>query len=146
MVYAEITKTRRNAYTGNPQGVPLLRLKTRIGDQAPQVISECFSALLQLAPADSLAIVAGFLFDPKEQICELAALTLGESRLEEAFDLLRNCWEQTRNVELRRTLLLAIGMLRQDKAIDFLISYYVRIITYDKSRDENDEVCRKESV
>ncbi|MBN3905013.1 MAG: hypothetical protein HWQ35_00005 [Nostoc sp. NMS1] len=36
-------------------------------------------------------MVAGFLFDPKEQICELAALTLGESRLEEAFDLLRIC-------------------------------------------------------
>ncbi|MDZ8224990.1 hypothetical protein [Nostoc sp. ChiVER01] len=32
------------AYIRNPQGVPLLRLKTRIGDQAPQVISECFSA------------------------------------------------------------------------------------------------------
>ncbi|MEH2220269.1 MAG: HEAT repeat domain-containing protein [Nostoc sp.] len=118
---ARVAAAKAIAYTGNPQGVPLLRLKTRIGDQAPQVISECFSALLQLAPTDSVAIVASFLFDRKEQICELAALTLGESRLEEAFDILRNCWQQTRNVELRRTLLLAIGMLRQDKAIDFLI-------------------------
>ncbi len=125
------------AYTGNPQGVPLLRFKTRIGDQAPQVISECFSGLLQLAPADSLAIVASFLFDPKEQICELAALTLGESRLEEAFDLLRNCWEQTRNVELRRTLLLAIGMLRQDKAIDYLIS----LVAQGKDIDAKDAIA-----
>ncbi|MBN3908292.1 MAG: hypothetical protein HWQ35_17645 [Nostoc sp. NMS1] len=134
---ARVAAVKAIAYTGNPQGVPLLRLKTRIGDQAPQVISECFSALLQLAPTDSLAIVAGFLFDPKEQICELAALTLGESRLEKAFDHLRNCWEQTRNVELRRTLLLAIGMLRQDKAIDFLIS----LVAQGKDIDAKDAIA-----
>ncbi|MBH8574834.1 hypothetical protein I8752_17765 [Nostocaceae cyanobacterium CENA369] len=119
---ARVAAAKAIAYTGNPQGVPLLRLKIRIGDRAPQVIEECFNALLQLAPTESLAIVAGFLFHPESQICELAALALGESRLEPAFDLLKSCWEQTTNIELRRTLLLAVAMLRQDKAIDFLIS------------------------
>nr|WP_322710887.1 HEAT repeat domain-containing protein [Nostoc sp. ChiSLP03a]MDZ8212029.1 hypothetical protein [Nostoc sp. ChiSLP03a] len=64
-------------------------------------------------------------------------MTLGSSRLEEAFDLLRNCWEQTRNLELRRTLLLAIGMLRQDKAIDFLIS----LVAQEKDIDAKDAIA-----
>jgi hypothetical protein len=119
---ARVAAAKAIAYTENPQGVPLLRLKIRIGDRVPQVIEECFNALLQLDPVNSLAIVAGFLFDANEQICELAALALSGSRLEQAFDLLKSCWEQTINVELRRTLLLAVAMLRQDKAIDFLIS------------------------
>ncbi|MBD2731521.1 hypothetical protein H6G96_35840 [Nostoc sp. FACHB-892] len=62
---------------------------------------------------------------------------MGESRLQEAFDLLRNCWGQTRNVELRRTLLLAIGMLRQDKAIDFLIS----LVAQGKDIDAKDAIA-----
>jgi hypothetical protein len=133
---ARVAAAKAIAYTGNPQGVPLLRLKTRIGDPAPQVIEECFNALLQLAPTDSLTLVAGFLFDPEEQICELAALTLGSSRLEPAFDLLKSCWEQTRKVELRRTLLLAIAMLRQDQPIDFLIS----LVAQGKDIDAKDAI------
>jgi hypothetical protein len=57
---ARVAVAKAIAYTGNPQGVPLLRLKTRIGDQAAQVISECFTALLQLAPTDSLASPASW--------------------------------------------------------------------------------------
>ncbi len=133
---ARVAAVKAIAYTGNPQGVPLLRLKTRIGDEAPQVIEECLNALLQLAPTDSLALVAGFLFDPEEQICELAALTLGSSRLEPAFDLLKSCWEQTRKVELRRTLLLAIAMLRLDQPIDFLIS----LVAQGKDIDAKDAI------
>ncbi|MDZ8185572.1 MAG: hypothetical protein RMX96_12045 [Nostoc sp. ChiSLP02] len=119
---ARVAAAKAIAYTGNPQGVPLLRLKTRIGDKAPQVMEECFTALLQLAPTDSLALVASFLFHPEDRICELAALALGESRLEPAFELLKSCWQQTRKVEFRRTLLLAIAMLRQNQGLDFLIS------------------------
>ncbi|MEC4814927.1 MAG: hypothetical protein SAK29_16850 [Scytonema sp. PMC 1069.18] len=134
---ARVGAAKAIAYTGNSQGVPLLRLKVRMGDKAPQVLSECFTALLQLAPTQSLPLVASFLDNPEEQVCELAALALGESRLYEAFHTLKTWWERTRNAELRRTGLLAIAMLRHDEAFEFLIS----LIHDDKSTDAKDAIA-----
>lgn len=119
---ARVAAAKAIAYSANPQGVPLLRLKVLVGDEAPQVLSECFIALLQLAPAQSLPLVASFLLASEEQVCELAALALGESRLHEAFDPLRSWWEKSNSVELRRIGLLTIAMLRHENALEFLVS------------------------
>ncbi len=119
---ARIGATRAIAYAENPQGVPLLRLKVKIGDADPQVLSECFVALFQLAPVQSLSLVAGFLDHPEEQICEMAALALGESRILEAFPILSHWWGRIRQPELRKTGLLAIAMLRHEVALEFLRS------------------------
>jgi HEAT repeats len=119
---ARIGAARAIAYSENPQGVPLLRLKVKVGDKDPQVLSECFMGLLKLAPAQSLTLVAEFLNRPEAQICEMAALALGESRLQAAFSILRDWWQRTRNAELRQSALLAIAMLRQDAALEFLLA------------------------
>ncbi len=119
---ARIGAARAIAYSENPQGVPLLRLKVKVGDKDPQVLSECFMGLLKLAPAQSLALVAEFLEQPEPQICEMAALALGESRLPAAFPILQQWWQKTRSVELRQSALLAIAMLRQDEALTFLLT------------------------
>ncbi|KOP26496.1 hypothetical protein AMR41_10330 [Hapalosiphon sp. MRB220] len=119
---ARVAAAKAIAYTSNSQGVPLLRLKVRLGDPAPQVLSECFTALLQLAPQQSVSLVGSFLLASEEQVCELAALALGESRLDAAFATLKNWWEQTKNLELSRTGLLAIAMLRNEQAFEFLMS------------------------
>lgn len=119
---ARIGAARAIAYSENPQGVPLLRLKVKIGDADPQVLSECFVALLQLSPVQSLSLVAMFLDHADEQICEMAALALGESRIPAALAVLSDWWQRNRQPELRRTALLAISMLRQDDALDFLLS------------------------
>lgn len=119
---ARIGAARAIAYSENPQGVPLLRLKVKVGDKDPQVLSECFMGLLKLAPAQSLALVSEFLEQPEPQICEMAALALGESRILEAFPILRQWWQKTRSAELRQSALLAIAMLRQDEAVEFLLA------------------------
>jgi hypothetical protein len=117
---ARIGAVRAIAYTGNPQAVPLLRFKARVGDADPQVMSDCFSGLLNLAPQPSLSLVASFL-DAAPETAEMAALALGESRQPEAFEVLRQWWQRTRVAELRLTGLLAIAMLRQDGALEFLL-------------------------
>jgi HEAT repeat protein len=117
---ARIGAIRAIAYTGNPQAAPLLRFKARTGDLDPQVLSECFTALLQLAPQPSLSLIAQFLNSTPE-VSEMAALALGESRQPEAFEILRHWWQRSHISELRLTGLLAIAMLRQDQALDFLI-------------------------
>jgi hypothetical protein len=83
-------------------------------------MSDCFSGLLNLAPEQSLSLVASFL-DAAPEISEMAALALGESRQAGAFELLRQWWQRTGMPELRSTGLLAIAMLRQDAALDFLL-------------------------
>jgi HEAT repeat protein len=118
---ARVGAVRAVAYSENPQAVPLLRLKLRLGDD-PAVLSECFAALLRLAPASSLPLVTSFLSHANDQVQEMAALALGESHLAEALPSLKHWWQRSRNLELRQTGLLAIAMLRHDEAIDFLLS------------------------
>lgn len=113
---------RAIAYSEDDHGVPLLRLKALVGDTDPSVITECLTALLQLAPQTSLAFVARFLERDDTSIQEAAALSLGASRLAGAFALLRDWWQRSRNPGVRRTALLAIAMLKRDESIDFLIN------------------------
>jgi HEAT repeat protein len=112
---------RAIADAGRPEGVLLLRLKALVGDKEIEVTGECFGALLSLDPAGSVEFVAKFLDSHTEEIREQAALALGESRLAAAFDLLREAWERGGAAEQRRTLLIAIAMLRSDPALQFLL-------------------------
>jgi hypothetical protein len=113
---------RAIADSGRPEGALLLRLKTLLGDKEIEVTGECFGALLSLDPAGSVEFVAKFLNSGVEGIGEQAALALGESRLPAAFVVLREAWERGGLAEQRRTLLVAIAMLRNDDALEFLLS------------------------
>jgi HEAT repeat protein len=108
--------------SGQHAGVLLLRFKALIGDKDEEVTAECFAGLLRLAPAESLEFVASFLNSSSEEIAERAALALGESRLAAAFPLLQATWHATSEATLRKTLLLAMAMLRQDEAVEFLLT------------------------
>ncbi|MGC9350097.1 MAG: HEAT repeat domain-containing protein [Anaerolineae bacterium] len=119
---ARIAAARAIGYAGLDAGTPLLRFKALIGDDHPQVLADTFVALLKLAPDSSLSFVAGFLQRADVTVQEAAAVALGESRLVQAFPFLETAWEDTRDADLRRTFLLAIALLRQDRATDFLIS------------------------
>jgi hypothetical protein len=108
--------------SGQHAGVLLLRFKALIGDKDEEVTVECFAGLLRLAPAESLEFVASFLSAHSDEIAERAALALGESRLAAAFPLLQAAWHAMSQATLRKTLLLAIALLRQDEAVDFLLT------------------------
>lgn len=99
----------------------VLRLKVRIGDDDPDVFSECLSGLLAVDPGDNLAIVSAYLEPRNESACEAAAMALGRSRLVDALDPLKRCLERCINEELRQHILLAIAILRRPSAIDYLI-------------------------
>lgn len=113
---------RALAYSENSAAVPLLRLKALVGDEDPQVLSECLLALLAIAPAASLDFAARFLDRPEAEVAEAAALALGGSRAKGAFAVLEAWWERTFDPTLRRSALLAVAMLKQDEAIEFLLS------------------------
>lgn len=130
---ARMVAARAIAYTEDPQGIPLLRLRAKMGDEPP-VLSEYLAALLKLAPEQSLTFVSEFLNDTNQQVQELVALVLGESRQPEALEHLKNWWQTVRDLELRVTGLLAIAMLRTDKAFQFLL---------DLVAEENDSTAQE---
>jgi hypothetical protein len=112
---ARIGAVRAMAYWGTQAGSLLLRFKALSGDPETEVVGECLSALLYL-DRRSLDFVAGYLQNENDALAECAALALGESRREEAFEILK------RHVDspIRATVLLGIAMLRRDDAIEYL--------------------------
>jgi HEAT repeat protein len=101
----------------------VLRLKARVGDKDPDVLSECLAGLLAVNPKENLPIVTEFLEPMKASTCEAAAMALGKSRLLEALEPLKECLGRVLTSDLRQQILLAIAILRRPAAIDALIEY-----------------------
>jgi hypothetical protein len=99
----------------------VLRLKVRLGDKEPDVVSECLGGLLAVDAAANLPIVAGYLDPADPPACEAAGMALGRSRLAEALVPLQGCLERCHTADLRQQLLLAIAILRRPAATDYLI-------------------------
>lgn len=118
---ARAAAARAIGASGEPAGVPVLRLKALLGDAESEVLSDCIAGLLQLAPEESAAFAGRFLDAPEGAAREAAALALGGSRRPEAFPVLRDWWQRCGDDESRRTALLAVAMLKTDVAVEFLL-------------------------
>ncbi|HEV3260781.1 MAG TPA: HEAT repeat domain-containing protein [Gemmataceae bacterium] len=110
------------AWWGTEAAGLLLRLKARVGDGEPEVLSECFNGLLKLRPDDGVAFVAEFFGLADQAVQEVAVLALGESRRPAAFEILKAFWERQPDATLRETALMALALLRLQAATDFLLS------------------------
>ena len=110
------------AYWGTETAGLLLRLKARVGDREPEVVSECLTGVLKLRPDDGVAFVAEFLASADLAVQEVAVLALGESRRPAAFEILKAFWERQADASLRETALMALALLRLQAATDFLLS------------------------
>jgi hypothetical protein len=105
--------------SGRPDAIPLLRYKALIGDDEPAVLAACFGSLLSLAPRDSLPFVARFL-DGDTERAGIAALALGEARLDDAIPVLRRWCEEASGEQLRVGC-LALALLRLEPATEHLL-------------------------
>ena len=117
---ARVGAARALADSGSGAAELVLRLKVLQGD-VTEVMSECFTALLSVEPHRSIEFVARYLHNGPEQLIEVAALALGESHLAAAFTPLQHAYESHVSRPLRKTILLAIAMLRKDEAVEFLL-------------------------
>lgn len=113
---------RALAALAHPEGAPLVRLKLLLGDKDPEVIGECCSALLQLAPERGLPLVLERLASPNPEVAVQVAMALAESRNRAAFEALRTAWRRQPNHEARAAMLIAIALLRSPEANEFLLS------------------------
>jgi HEAT repeat protein len=108
-------------YSGTEVGALLLRLKARLGDPEPEVMSECFTGLLQLAPDEAVPFVAEFLSADQAAIQEAALLALGSSRRPEAFEVLK-AFAETHSGDLDEVACVALALLRLPPATEFLLT------------------------
>jgi HEAT repeat protein len=115
-----VSAARAIAYRGGEDGSPLLRLKALVGDEEPEVVSECLSALLLIAPS-SVGFVAGFLRARGPEAAESAALALGASRLPAAFEPLRDWARDVAGTAAERVAFIALATLRREEALDHLL-------------------------
>lgn len=108
---------------GHPgEAEALLRFKVRIGDGEPEVLGECFSGLLAIAPEACLPLVAAHLAHGHDGVRDYAALALGESRQPHALPALRSAWDaELPNSEFRTVLIRAAALHRSEGAFGWLI-------------------------
>ncbi|WP_432798464.1 HEAT repeat domain-containing protein [Poriferisphaera sp. WC338] len=109
-------------YRGLGDGEPLLRLAVLGAEEDVDVLSECMLSILQIGIEAGIDFVTGFIGDESRETHERAAIiALGQSRLESAFNVLREAYERTLDEETRGDLLTAMSMLRLDHVTDYLI-------------------------
>lgn len=123
---ARIGAVKAIAETGKPEAELLLRLHVIHGDLDAEVVGECFTALLGLTAQRSLAFVAKYLSSGIDEVAEMAALALGETRMTAAFPVLRDALLVKISGSVRRAVLLALAMLRRDEAFDYLLAVIER--------------------
>jgi HEAT repeat protein len=99
----------------------LLRFKVLTGDPEVEVVAECFANLLACDPARSLPFVAGYCDDSDEAIAEAAVLALGDSRLPEAVEALKERWAHFVVGPMKKILLLALAAARRESSVEFLL-------------------------
>lgn len=105
---------------GSEAAILLLRFKAMTGDESPEVIQECFSALLSAERAQAVAFIDSFCDSRQDEIAEAAMLALGGSRRSYALAVLTRRFDQRRNPRLLNTLLLAVASSRSDDARGWL--------------------------
>jgi HEAT repeat protein len=109
------------AYSGAEAAGLVLRLKSLLGDEESEVISECLGGLLDLNPVEGIPFVAKFLDAPTEAIQEAALLALGGSRRPEAFEVLKSFAERNQG-EIQEVAFVALALLRLPTATDLLLT------------------------
>ena len=112
---------RAIASLGRWEGVPLLRLKLLCGDADAEVIGECCSALLHLAPEEGPGLVIQQLHSNNVDVRIQAALALGESHCEQSLQALCACFDSEPDSSVRSILLTSIGLLRSPESRLFLL-------------------------
>jgi HEAT repeat protein len=119
---ARMFAARALAYSERDEAALLLRFKLLVGDAEPEVMSECMSALVRFRSQPDLAEFIGrFLDNEDPNLRTSAALSLGESRLASALDVLRDHLHREDDADVRQSIVLAAATLRLPQALDWLI-------------------------
>jgi HEAT repeat protein len=112
---------RAIASVGSDAATLLLRFKALSGDKEPEVLSDCFSGLLEIEGAEALPLVKSFAGGRNQEVREAAILALGASRRTDAVAWLQERFEGVAHLETRQCILLSLATSRTEAAIGFVL-------------------------
>ncbi|HEY2596466.1 MAG TPA: HEAT repeat domain-containing protein [Chloroflexota bacterium] len=105
-----------------PEGALLLRLRLLVGDSEAEVLGQCCTSLLSLAPDGAVDFVARFLRHADADVQIEAASALAQCRDAHAIDVLRAFWQgELLSVDLRRAILIGLGASPLRECAEFLL-------------------------
>jgi HEAT repeat protein len=117
-----VDTVRAIAQIGGDEAALLLRLKAYAGDEEPQVLGECFAAILDREPDAAVAFIAPFLVDDDDEVKAGAASALALARDPAALEHLTRFLETTRSPELRTAAVVACAASPQIGIVDLLFT------------------------
>ncbi len=118
---ARVGAIRAIAVVGGESASLLLRFKTLSGDKDPEVMAECFSAILILEGSEGVPLVAGFAASPDPEVSEAAILAMGASRRADAVAWLIEEFSRSVALPRRKCILLSLSTSRVETGIAFLL-------------------------
>ena len=98
----------------------MLRVKAQAGDKEPAVIGQCFLSLLGIEARASIPFVTRFLTAKNEDLRFEAAAALGECPELAAVEALIARWSVERDPDMKRAIVLSLGVSRIPEAKEFL--------------------------
>ncbi len=111
------------AALGSESGALLLRLKALLGDREPDVMGQCFVALLDLGSHAEVPFIARFLSPQQDEDIQSEAIAaLGQAKAEKALEVLQTTWRGRLSQILRRALILSLAGSPLPASADFLLS------------------------
>jgi hypothetical protein len=106
-----------------PEGALLLRLKLLVGDAEAEVLGQCCTSMLSLAPEGAVSFVSRFLHHAEVDVQIEAASALAQSRDPEAIATLREFWQEALlPLDLRRAIVIGLGASPFPDSATFLLS------------------------
>jgi hypothetical protein len=112
--------------TGADPAAAVLHFKTRIGDESPEVLGECFAGLISIWRSAGLEYVETFLVasagDAAEvAVAESAMLAIADTRHPQAAEVLRRHADRFLRTPSAPIYLTSLAITRQEAAIAFLL-------------------------
>jgi HEAT repeat protein len=98
----------------------LLRLRTSLGKDEPEVLGACYGGVLRIEGNSAIPWISRFLA-AQDDVAGEAALAIAGTRSPDGFEALKNSLEDAHDPWFRSVLLSAIALTRQDAAMEFLL-------------------------
>jgi HEAT repeat protein len=105
---------------GSPSASLLLRLRAVLANDEPEVLGACYSGILRLEGVSAIPWISRFIIAGDDAAAE-AALAIAGTHCPQAFDALQKSLDAAHDSWFRSVLLSAIGLTRQDVAVEFLL-------------------------
>jgi hypothetical protein len=127
------------AQVGTDSAALVLRLRTELATDEPELLGYCCSGVLALEGAAAIPWAAKFLA-PEDDAAAEAAMAIAQTHTPEAFQILRTTFADAKDPWFRNAVLSAIALTRQREATDWLLDLIAK--EHPRAVEAHEALCR----